>query len=183
VWFLVTQLIACGSTVMPYARLHNRAYHCAESSFKDCILQLAAARQHDALMLASAGPRFHQKSGVWSDTQAALQDRGNDSGLVTELDPDATTRCLTISCCPCVAGLLFPDAGWSPLGLSLQGPFEILSDHCPISTSGAYLLCNRTLFAFLSACLSEIFRGMLCKAVRHQRYLICNVVTADRRLR
>lgn len=65
----------------------------AESSFKDCILQLAAG-QHDALVLASAGPRFHQKSGVWSDTQAALQDRGNDSGLVTELDPDATTRCL-----------------------------------------------------------------------------------------
>ena len=75
--------------------------------------QLAAARQHDALVLASAGPRFHQKSGVWSDTQAALQDRGNDSGLVTELDPDATTRCLTISCRPCVAGLIFPGAGCS----------------------------------------------------------------------
>ncbi len=99
--------------VMPYACLHDSAHHCAETSFKDCILQLAAARQHDALVLASAGPRFHQKSGVWSDTQAALQDRGNDSGLVTQLDPDATTRCLTTSCCHCVTRLLFPDAGWS----------------------------------------------------------------------
>ncbi len=85
---------------MPYACLHDSGYHCAVSSFKDCILQLAAAGQHDALVLASAGPRFHQKSGVWSDTQAALQDRANDSGLVTELDPDATTRFLTFTCRP-----------------------------------------------------------------------------------
>ena len=46
---------------------------------------------------------------------------------------------------------------------------EVLSDHCPISTSGAYLWCNRTLLNFLYACLSEIFCGMLCKAVCHQK--------------
>ena len=44
---------------------------------------------------ADAGPRFHQNSGMWMDTQAALQDNGSASGLVTQLDPDATTRSAT----------------------------------------------------------------------------------------
>ncbi|KAL0039521.1 hypothetical protein WJX77_000542 [Trebouxia sp. C0004] len=55
-------------------------------------LEELASQSLDYTTEQGQGPRFHQKSGVWSDTQAALQDRGNDTGLVTELDPDATTR-------------------------------------------------------------------------------------------
>ncbi|KAL0045486.1 hypothetical protein WJX82_007971 [Trebouxia sp. C0006] len=55
-------------------------------------LEELASQTLDYTTEQGQGPRFHQKSGVWSDTQAALQDRGNDSGLVTQLDPDATTR-------------------------------------------------------------------------------------------
>ena len=46
----------------------------------------------DCSDLTDTGPRFHQNSGIWLDTQAALQDHGKASGLVTQLDPDATTR-------------------------------------------------------------------------------------------
>ncbi|KAL0028314.1 hypothetical protein WJX79_009606 [Trebouxia sp. C0005] len=55
-------------------------------------LEELASQSLDYTTEQGQGPRFHQTSGVWSDTQAALQDRGNDPGLVTELDPDATTR-------------------------------------------------------------------------------------------
>lgn len=145
---------------MPYACLHDSAYHCAESSFKDCTLYLAATRQHDALVLASAGPRFHQRSGVWSDTQAALQDRGNASGLVTQLDPDATTRCLTISCRPRVAELLFPDAGWSALGLSFQGPLKSCLIFAPLSP--VELTCCAIMRCSLSFLLFSLENSMAC---------------------
>ena len=56
------------------------------------LLQATLAGYGTSSTDAAAGPRFHQNSGIWSETQASLQDRGGNAGLVTELDPDATTR-------------------------------------------------------------------------------------------
>ncbi|KAL3133860.1 hypothetical protein ABBQ32_008326 [Trebouxia sp. C0010 RCD-2024] len=38
------------------------------------------------------GPRFNDQSGVWTDTLTALHRQDHNDSLVTELDPDATTR-------------------------------------------------------------------------------------------
>ena len=41
---------------------------------------------------AATGPRFHGHSGEWTDTHIALHRQDHTDGLVSELDPDATTR-------------------------------------------------------------------------------------------
>ena len=90
---------------MPNAGCHDNIYH-----VWNLLIQNAQNHLHGLSVINSSayscnavavGPRFHHNSGVWTDTHIALHRQDHNGGLVTELDPDATTRYGSRQCTRC----------------------------------------------------------------------------------